>query len=320
MAALRADPDSEVQGTAARSLGWLGGAARAAGPDLIAALSSKTFWIRQDAAQALGRIGSDASANQLAISRALAVSLSDPDSTTRAVAASALREIGVAAQPQNLKALHSPDSFVRITAIQALGEQPPTPASIAGLSALLSAKDSITRAEAVAALGGFGPGVLPQLRRAIAGKGKSASDGVARVVAYIARVDSLPLASACYGLQLGKWDPVLNIGDDSEFSTPPAVVSFSRVKSEGFGSYGGKVSYRVLPTNGARMSVHGPGFWTPQTRTDSVSIVWTTGFSGLTMSLGVTTDTLSGTARTFWDFPRTRQTAKVLGVRVACHK
>src|SRR4029077_18202302 len=100
--------------------------------------------------------------------------------------AQALREIGAAAQPQNLKALHSHDSIVRLMAIRALGEQPPKPAAIAGLSELPGAADAATRVEAVAALGGFGPGVLPHLQALGTSPNGRARDGVARVVAYLA--------------------------------------------------------------------------------------------------------------------------------------
>src|SRR2546427_10730588 len=94
-------------------------------------------------------------------------------------------------------------------------------------------------------------------------------------------------------------------------------VRFSRVRV-GFGSHGGRLSFRVFPANGTSMSVHGPGSWTPIRRADSVSIVWTTGFSLLTMKLAVARDTLRGGAETFWGFPRAQQTSEVTDVRVAC--
>jgi len=320
VAVLRTDPDTNVRGVAARALGWIGVAARASVPALITALRDRVPGVRMESAGALGDVGSDTASNQVEISRALSLSLGDPDSTMRIVVARSLRQIGAAARAQNLVALDSKDPRVRISAIRALGEQPPTPAVIAGLSKLFTAPDSSTRAEAIAALGGFGPDVLPRLQSMAASSDKPARDGVGRVRAYLARVDSLPLANGCYRLQLAKWEPTMDIGEDTIFSTPPSVVFFSRLKNEWFASGRGNVSYRILPTNGAHLTVHGPGYWTPTARVDSVSVVWTTGFSGLTMSLAVTSDTLSGSAQTFWDFGRTRQAAKVLGVRVPCQK
>ena len=319
VAVLRSDPDTDVRGVAARALGWLGGAASASVPALIEALQDRVPGVRMESAAALGDIGSDTATNQLEISRALSLSLGDQDSTMRMLVARSLRQIGAAARAQNLAALDSKDPRVRISAIRALGEQPPTPAVIADLSKLLATPDLPTRTEAIAALGGFGPDVLPRLQSMASGSDKRARDGVMRVREYLARVDSLPLANGCYRLQLAKWEPTMDIGDDTIFSTPPSIVFFSRLKNEWFAGRG-DVSYRILPANGAHLTVHGPGFWTPMARVDSVSIVWSTGFSGLTMTLGVTPDTLSGSAQTFWDFGRTRQTAKVLGVRVACQQ
>jgi len=317
---LRTDPDTNVRGVAARAMGWMEGAANATVPALVKALRDPIPGVRMESAAALGSIGSDTATNQLEISRALSTSLADQDSTMRMVVARSLRQIGAAARAQNLAALDSKDPRVRISAIRALGEQPPTPVVIAGLSKLFTAPDSSTRTEAIAALGGFGPDVLPRLQSMASNSDKLAREGVGRVRAYLARVDSLPLANGCYRLQLAKWEPTMDIGEDTIFSTPPSVVFFSRLKNEWFASGRGNVSYRILPTNGAHLTVHGPGYWTPAARVDSVSIVWTTGFSGLTMSLAVTPDTLSGSAQTFWDFGRTRQTARVLGVRVACQR
>ena len=51
----------------------------------------------------------------------------------------------------------------------------------------------------------------------------------------------------------------------------------------------------------------------------SVRLVWSTGFSGLTMLLQPRGDTLEGIARTFWDFNRPTQTAAVIATRVSCN-
>lgn len=317
--AMLQDPDSDIREVAARALGWLGAGAVRAVPALIASLSDRSESVRAEAAEALGHIGADSVVESRdTILTALSASLTDRDSVVRSSAADALREIGVPAARHNVQGLRNRDPRVRITAARALGEQSPTPEVIDALISLLRDPTSQVREEAVSALGGFGPVVEGQMRTLLAGSDQIAKGGATQVLQYLREVGRLPVADACFDLSLAPWKPNLGLGEDTIFSTPPITVRFSRVKSFGFGSYNGRLSFRVLPTNGAKMSVHGPGFWTPIRGTDSLSIVWTTGFSGLTMKLAVTRDTLRGVAETFWDFPRPEQTSQVTGIRTLC--
>lgn len=318
--AMLQDVDSDVREVAARALGWLGRGAVRAVPALIASLRDRSESVRAEAAEALGHIGADSIVeNRDTILTALSATLSDRDSTVRSFAADALREIGVPAAKHNVQGLRNRDSRVRITVARALGEQFPTPEAIDALISLLRDPASQVREEAVSALGGFGPVVEGRMRTLLAGSDQAAKRGATRVLQYLREVGRLPVADACFDLSLAPWQPNLGLREDTIFSTPPMNVRFSRVKSFGFGSYDGRLSFRVLPAKGASMSVHGPGFWTPIRGADSVSIVWTTGFSGLTMDLAVTRDTLRGVAETFWDFPRPRQTSQVTGIRTPCN-
>jgi hypothetical protein len=91
-------------------------------------------------------------------------------------------------------------------------------------------------------------------------------------------------------------------------------VQFSTVKNER-NAGGPPFVLRVEPMDG-RYSVHGPGTW--QYWGDVIKVAWSTGFSGLTMQLSSARDTLTGTASTFWDFPRPTQTARVRGSPIPC--
>ena len=51
---------------------------------------------------------------------------------------------------------------------------------------------------------------------------------------------------------------------------------------------------------------------------DSIELRWTTGFSGVNMSLSHEGDTLRGLAETTWDFDRQVQHANVTMWRVRC--
>jgi len=313
------DADASVREGAARALGWLSAGAVLGVPALIASLGDRSESVRGEAVEALGHIGADGAMERRdTILAALSATLTDRDAQVRSAAANALREIGVPAAMQHIQGLRNRDPTVRITAARALGEQPPTPGAIDALITLLRDPAPQVRAEAVSALGGFGPAVEGRMRTLLAGSDSVAKTGATQVLQYLRDVGRLPVANACFDLRLGPWKPNLGLGEDTIFSTPPKTVRFSRVTSFGFGSYNGQLSFRVLPANGARMSVHGPGFWTPIRGTDSVSMVWTTGFSGLTMKLAAAGDTLRGVAETFWDFPRPEQTSRVTGIRMPC--
>ena len=311
------DKDSDVRANAAGALGEIGGQASPAVPALVRALEHDKP-VRAAVVVSLGQIGADSIGNaRRQILVALSSALADQDSIVRMFAAHALRKIGVPAATQLIRALHARDRTVRITAIQALAEQPPSPQGIDALVSLFADPDSEIRADAVSALGGFGPSVAPQMRTMAASSNPVVRRGAAEVLAYQKRVDRLAVADRCFELALGPWSPRLDISVDTIYSTPPMTVRFTRIRNDWFAEED-EPSFRVLPANDAPMSVHGPGFWTPVAGRDSLAIVWSTGFSGLTMKLAVAAEALHGEAETFWDFPRPRQTSQVTGVRVPC--
>jgi len=118
----------------------------------------------------------------------------------------------------------------------------------------------------------------------------------------------------CWAIQLGEWQPKTVYGNDSIYVTPPAKIE---LQDKYYYDYPGN-RWNVLPANDAQPSVHNIVFFQP-IGTDSIAIVWSTGYSGLSMRLAISQDTLRGTAATFWDFDRPQQTATVLLVRIECH-
>src|SRR6266404_1404423 len=118
----------------------------------------------------------------------------------------------------------------------------------------------------------------------------------------------------CYELTLSAWRPNLNFGEEAVFLTPPHRIQlFAERGTQGWESKG----YVVKPAPGTEPSIHRGSYWLPKS-SHSIEIVWTTGFSGLVMSLKIEGIDLRGEAKGFWDFPRGRQTAEVTTRKVEC--
>jgi hypothetical protein len=106
----------------------------------------------------------------------------------------------------------------------------------------------------------------------------------------------------------------MNLGEDTIFSTPPGRIELQAHRgTRSFERRG----WIVRPARGTERSVHSFSFFTV-TSSDSIQVVWTTGFSGLTMDLAAARDTLRGQAHTFWDFGRPSQSADATLIRVSC--
>ena len=120
--------------------------------------------------------------------------------------------------------------------------------------------------------------------------------------------------SGCYQLQIGAWQPALKLDRDVEFITPPDRVNLKLDAAEHSWR---KVGLLVRQAPGSRGSIHTSGEWSVS-KNVRVEILWSTGFSGLTMELANAPGGLHGSAKTFWDFPRPTQRATVEAKRVSC--
>lgn len=120
--------------------------------------------------------------------------------------------------------------------------------------------------------------------------------------------------AGCYALKLDPWQPRLDLVRDEELSiTPPSHVELRASKStEGWS----KGRYILLPALGKR-AFHSGMYWHFK-KNREIQLVFTTGHSGLAMALRRSAENLSGTAETFWDSPRAKQTSSVVAIRVPC--
>ena len=120
--------------------------------------------------------------------------------------------------------------------------------------------------------------------------------------------------AGCYEFRIGAWKPSLRLGADAQFVTPPGRIQLELKSVEHPWIEG---SRRVLQIPGGQPSIHERGEWSVVGRGE-VNILWTTGFSGLRVTLQEETGGLRGKARTFWDFHRRTQAADVIAEKVPC--
>jgi hypothetical protein len=118
----------------------------------------------------------------------------------------------------------------------------------------------------------------------------------------------------CYELSLSDWRPKMDLGDDAPFVTPPHRIELSAER----GTHGWEAEgFLVKPAPGIEPKIDIHSYWLPKSAR-SIEIVWTTGFSGVTMALTIQGSDMQGQAQTFWDFTRDRQQADVVARRVKC--
>lgn len=91
----------------------------------------------------------------------------------------------------------------------------------------------------------------------------------------------------------------MNIGEDAVFVTPPLHIAMDLAAVKSPFSQSARKLYPTLHTDSDRDEA----FW--EFHADgAVRLVWTTGFSGVTVTLAPHGEALTGSARTFWDFGR----------------
>lgn len=121
--------------------------------------------------------------------------------------------------------------------------------------------------------------------------------------------------AGCYDLEIGAWSPTIDLGVDTLYVAPPPRIQMGT--EPGFGLGGRAQGMLLEPAPGALPSVHRYSWW-EEIGEDSVHLIWTTGYSGLRMRLGVQGRVLRGAASTFWDFGRATQTAPATATAVRC--
>jgi hypothetical protein len=123
--------------------------------------------------------------------------------------------------------------------------------------------------------------------------------------------------TGCYQLTLGRYWPWA-FGEDTKYVTPPSRIQLlSERGSEGFEQNG--FLLRAIPTNKRTTYVRGePSYWRVES-TDQIDLVWTDGFTGVTLKLEKKGYELRGWAHPHFDavklIPRT---ARVVARPIAC--
>jgi hypothetical protein len=120
--------------------------------------------------------------------------------------------------------------------------------------------------------------------------------------------------TGCFDLEMGAWTPEIRLGADSLVMAPPHRIRLGAEPGKGIANREVGRSLEAAP--GVNPSVHRVRFW-DGTR-EELSLVWSTGFSGVRMQLEPEGGSLVGTARTFWDLPREVQSASVTAVPIPC--
>lgn len=122
------------------------------------------------------------------------------------------------------------------------------------------------------------------------------------------------IAPACYDLDLGPWEPHMELDADSIYVAPPPRILLDTIPRVGLGRPTG---YWLGAAPGALPSIHRFSSWT-RMESDSIELVWTNGFSGFRAKLSTRSTPLVGIAQTFWDFGRPQQTASLTAAAVSC--
>ncbi len=125
------------------------------------------------------------------------------------------------------------------------------------------------------------------------------------------------LFTGCYQLTLGRWWPWA-FGEDTKYVTPPSRIRLLPERGiEGFEQSG--FLLRAISTNKRTTYVRGgPSYWQMES-INQIDLIWTDGFTGVTLKLEKKGDELSGWAHPHFDavklIPRT---ARVVARPISC--
>ncbi len=122
--------------------------------------------------------------------------------------------------------------------------------------------------------------------------------------------------AGCYKLKLGRWWP-WSFGGDNEFVTPPSKIELLAIQgTEGFETEGFLIR-GIPPAQVNTIGRRRASFWQVKSKND-VELIWTTGFSGVTLNLSKHGDDLRGWAHPFFDFPTSPRIMHITAPRIAC--
>jgi hypothetical protein len=123
--------------------------------------------------------------------------------------------------------------------------------------------------------------------------------------------------TGCYELVLGRWWP-WSFGEDTIYVTPPTRIELlPEPGTQGFEKYG--LIIRAIPLQRRNPTVHPvSSYWQIKSSTQ-VDLVWTNGFSGVTLKIEKHGTELRGWAHPHFDFPIfVPRFQRVTAKRIAC--
>jgi hypothetical protein len=130
---------------------------------------------------------------------------------------------------------------------------------------------------------------------------------------------ALPTTSfaGCYELKLGRWWPWA-FGGDTIFVTPPSRIQLlSERGTKGF-EQDGFLIRAIPPSKGAPPCRGSPSYWQVKS-SDQINLVWTDGFTGVTLALEKHGNELRGWAHPHFDAPKfIPRIAHVTARRIVC--
>lgn len=118
----------------------------------------------------------------------------------------------------------------------------------------------------------------------------------------------------CYELKLGRWWP-WGFGEDSIFATPPNRIKLLPERGTVGFEQNGFLIREITPGKGEKP--WRGSYWLVKSA-DQLELIWTTGFSGVTLELNKQGNDLHGRAHPFGDFPRLSRVARATARRIAC--
>ncbi|HET7584498.1 MAG TPA: HEAT repeat domain-containing protein [Gemmatimonadaceae bacterium] len=319
-----ADPSEQVRSATFRYFESLGPAARTAIPELVAIADTADMYVRPEVLRTIAAMVRPAPGkppHSLGVA-ALAAALSDADPDVRAVAAAGIAPLAQWGAEHAAAALSDSSGVVVTAAARALAYVAPDPVVIAALARRLGDRDRLVREAVSNALASLGESGRQRLHLAAQSTDAATRNAARRSLRLLDLVRSAAVAGRCYRIDVGPWLPGKSPDVDSTFRRLPDVVKLdTRVASDLY-NWRDDVRFRAVSLHAsAPLAWSDEGSWIPVAGTDSVQLVWSTGYVGIGARLRMRDAGagLEGDARTFSDvIGQERQRARIIAIAVPC--
>lgn len=120
--------------------------------------------------------------------------------------------------------------------------------------------------------------------------------------------------SGCFNVKVKAYSPPMNLGEDEVYVRIPSKVSMGEEPFDGLADRWRLSPGPDTPPEDVEMM---KGWWEHR-EGGGVRVVWTNGFSGVSITLASANGTWRGRATTFWDFGRPAQSTEVEFHRTPC--